>query len=43
MFFNLRTREGNEMAAGLYLYVLEARDENQREIGIAKGKFVLIK
>ena len=43
MFFNLRTSEGNEMAAGLYLYVLQAWDESQREIGIAKGKFVLIK
>jgi len=43
LFFNLRTREGNEMAAGLYLYVLEAQDERGGEIGTAKGKFVLIK
>jgi hypothetical protein len=41
--FNLRTREGNEMAAGLYLYVLTAQDDTGREVGTKKGKFVLIK
>jgi hypothetical protein len=41
--FNLRTKEGLEMAAGLYLFVLTAEDENGGEIGTAKGKFVLIK
>jgi hypothetical protein len=43
LFFNLRTREGNEMAAGLYLYVLTAKDMDGAELGTAKGKFVLIK
>jgi hypothetical protein len=43
LWFNLRTKEGLEMAAGLYLYVLTAQDENGAEIGTAKGKFVLIK
>lgn len=43
LWFNLRTKEGLDMAAGLYLYVLEAQDENGGEIGTAKGKFVLIK
>ncbi len=43
LFFNLRTREGNEMAAGLYLYVVSALDEAGGEIGTAKGKFVIIK
>jgi hypothetical protein len=43
LWFNLRTKEGLEMAAGLYLYVLTAEDENGGEIGTAKGKFVLIK
>lgn len=41
--FNLRTREGNEMAAGLYLFVLTAQDNNGRELATKKGKFVLIK
>ena len=41
--FNLRTREGLEMAAGLYLYVLDALDENGNSLGKAKGKFVLIR
>ena len=41
--FNLRTREGNEMGAGLYLYVLEALDSNGDQMGMTKGKFVLIK
>ncbi len=41
--FNLRTREGNEMAAGLYLYVLTATGSNGEAIGTAKGKFVLIR
>ncbi len=40
--FNLRTREGNLMAAGLYLYVLTALDANGGEIGRASGKFVII-
>jgi hypothetical protein len=43
LFFNLRTREGNEMGAGLFLFVLTAKDENGGEIGTARGKFVLIK
>ena len=43
LWFNLRTREGNLMAAGLYLFVLEAQDENGSEIGTAKGKFVVIR
>ena len=40
--FNLRTREGNVMAAGLYLYVLSALDENGGEIGRTIGKFVVV-
>ncbi len=43
LWFNLRTKEGLEMAAGLYLFVLTAQDENGAEIGTTKGKFVLIK
>lgn len=43
LWFNLRTREGLEMAAGLYLYVLEALDESGNSIGTTKGKFVLIR
>jgi hypothetical protein len=43
LWFNLRTREGNEMAAGLYLFVLTAKDEAGNELGTAKGKFVLIR
>ncbi|NIR45098.1 MAG: hypothetical protein GWN99_11995 [Gemmatimonadetes bacterium] len=43
LFFNLRTREGNEMAAGLYLFVVKAFGTDGSEIGEAKGKFVLIK
>jgi hypothetical protein len=41
--FNLVTKEGLLMAAGLYLYVLTAEDEQGREIGGAKGKFVIIR
>lgn len=37
------TRENREMAAGLYLYVLEAKDEAGNSIGVKKGKFVLIR
>lgn len=40
--FNLRTREGNVMAAGLYLYVLTALDASGGEIGRTIGKFVII-
>ncbi len=43
LFFNLRTREGNEMSAGLYLYVLTAKDLDGNDIGEARGKFVVIK
>ena len=41
--FNLVTKEGLLMAAGLYLYVLTAEDEQGREVGVAKGKFVIIR
>jgi hypothetical protein len=43
LWFNLRTREGNEMAAGLYLFVLTAKDEVGNEIGRTRGKFVIIR
>ena len=43
LWFNLRTREGNEMAGGLYLFVLVATDANSNELGRAKGKFVIIR
>jgi len=43
LFWNLRTREGNDMAAGLYLYVVTAFDNTGAHIGQARGKFVLIK
>jgi hypothetical protein len=43
LWFNLRTREGNDMAAGLYLFVVTARNTDGSDIGQARGKFVLIK
>ncbi|HSG81851.1 MAG TPA: hypothetical protein VLC48_06365, partial [Gemmatimonadota bacterium] len=42
LWFNLRTDVGDEMAAGLYLYVLTAKDESGGEIGTTRGKFVII-
>jgi hypothetical protein len=41
--WDLRTREGNLMASGLYIYVLHARDANDLTIGTRTGKFVVIR
>jgi hypothetical protein len=41
--FNLKTREDLELAAGLYLYILYAKDEAGNDIGVKKGKFVVIR
>ena len=41
--WNMRTREGNSLAAGLYLYVVTAEDAAGRPIGSRINKFVVIR
>jgi hypothetical protein len=41
--WNLRTREGNLMGAGLYIYVLTATDASGATIGTRTDKFVVIR
>ncbi len=41
--WNMRTREGNTLAAGLYLYVVTAEDATGRPIGSRINKFVVIR
>jgi hypothetical protein len=41
--WDLRTREGNLMAAGLYVFLIRARDASDRTIGTRTGKFVVIR
>lgn len=41
--WDLRTREGNNLAAGLYIFLIHARDANNRTIGTRTGKFVVIR
>jgi hypothetical protein len=40
--WNLRTREGLDLATGLYIYVLTAKDDNGRNL-THRGKFVVIR
>ena len=40
--FNLRTREGTDMASGLYLYVLTATGSAGKD-QVQRGKFVIIR
>jgi hypothetical protein len=40
--YNLKTREGRDLAPGLYIYVLTARGANANG-RVARGKFVLIR
>ncbi len=41
--WNLRTREGNVLGAGLYIYVLTATDASGATIGTRTDKFVVIR
>ncbi len=41
--FNLRTREGNVMASGLYIFHVVAKDANGNQIAEKLGKFVIIR
>jgi hypothetical protein len=41
--FDLRTREGNLMAGGLYLFVITGKDSSGRDLGSHMGKFVVIR
>jgi hypothetical protein len=41
--WNLRTREGNQISAGLFLYVLTAQDATGKPVGSVRGKFVVIR
>ncbi|MNC93975.1 hypothetical protein D3C83_107200 [compost metagenome] len=40
--YNLKTREGRHLAAGLYVYVITARGAGANG-QVARGKFVVIK
>ncbi|HKG93178.1 MAG TPA: hypothetical protein VKA84_14835 [Gemmatimonadaceae bacterium] len=40
--YNLRTREGTDLASGLYIYVINATDSDGKQI-TARGKFVIIR
>ena len=41
--WNLRTREGNLLGGGLYIYVLTATDATGATIGTRTDKFVVIR
>ncbi|HXI33226.1 MAG TPA: hypothetical protein VNH63_04030 [Gemmatimonadales bacterium] len=41
--WNLRTREGNQISGGLFLYVLTALDATGKSVGSTHGKFVVIR
>jgi hypothetical protein len=41
--YNLRTREGLELAGGLYLFMVTGKDVNGKELGQHMGKFVVIR
>ncbi|MBI4410565.1 MAG: hypothetical protein HY561_12705 [Gemmatimonadetes bacterium] len=43
LFFDMRTREGTEMAAGLYLYVVTARDPGSGRELRKLGRFIIIR
>ena len=40
--YNLRTREGTDLASGLYIWTIQARDSNGKQ-QLARGKFVVIR
>jgi hypothetical protein len=43
LFFDLRTREGTEMASGLYLYTVVAEDPATRTERKKLGRFIIIR
>jgi len=43
LLWDLRTREGNLVAGGLYLFMLTGKDGQNRELGKHMGKFVVIR
>lgn len=43
LFWNLRTREGNDLGAGLYVFVIRARDPATGQDVKKMGKFVVIR
>ena len=43
LLWNLRTREGLEVAGGLYMFRVTGRDANGKEVGSHMGKFVIIR
>ena len=43
LLWDLRTREGNLVAGGLYLFMVTGQDANGRELGSHMGKFVIIR
>ncbi len=43
LIYDLRTREGNLIAGGLYLFVVTGTDTNGKSLGSHMGKFVIIR
>jgi hypothetical protein len=43
LLWDLRSREGNLIAGGLYLFMLTGKDANNKEVGKKMGKFVVIR
>ncbi len=43
LLWNLQTREGSIIAAGMYLYMISGQDANGRDLGSSMGKFVVIR
>jgi hypothetical protein len=41
--WDLRTREGNTIAAGMFLFMITGEDTNGRSLGSHMGKFVVIR
>jgi hypothetical protein len=43
LVWNLRSREGNFVNSGLYLYVITGKDATGKSVGSRTGKFVIIR
>ena len=43
LLWDLRTREGNLIAGGLYLFTISGRDSDGRGVGSKMGKFVVVR
>ncbi|MBA3557271.1 MAG: hypothetical protein H0W30_01605 [Gemmatimonadaceae bacterium] len=43
LVWNLQTREGNTVAAGMYLFMITGKDTSGKDLGSHMGKFVIIR